>query len=74
MAWDKAHAGALAFARNGDPNIREFKEATVLKTFGEIREDFAELGTASSTARQGVACDDRSRLAVPGRVAVKRSE
>jgi hypothetical protein len=29
------NVGAIAFSRGGDPNVGEFKEAIILKTFGE---------------------------------------
>src|SRR3979490_1778205 len=38
MSHDPANAGALAFKRSGDPNMGNFGDATVLKTFGEVPE------------------------------------
>ena len=32
----RKHGGAVAFSRTGDPNIGEFGDALVLKTFGEV--------------------------------------
>lgn len=32
----KRYGGAVAFSRTGDPNIGEFEDAKVLKTFGEV--------------------------------------
>lgn len=32
-------AGAVAFTRSGDPLAGEFKDATVLKTFGDVPAD-----------------------------------
>jgi hypothetical protein len=43
MAQKPEHAGALAFKRSGDPNLGNFGEATVLKTFGEVPENLDEL-------------------------------
>jgi hypothetical protein len=31
------------FSRNGDPNLGEFNDAVILKTFGEVPEGFAGL-------------------------------
>ena len=36
MSRDAANAGALAFKRSGDPNMGNFTEATILKSFGEV--------------------------------------
>lgn len=33
---DPANAGALAFKRSGDPNMGNFDDATILKSFGEV--------------------------------------
>jgi hypothetical protein len=38
MSRDPAHTGALAFKRSGDPNIGNFGDATILKSFGEVSE------------------------------------
>ena len=46
MAYNKDNAGAVAFSRSGDPNLGEFKDAVILKTFGQVPEDFAETQTA----------------------------
>ncbi len=43
MSRKPEHAGALAFKRSGDPNMGNFGEATVLKTFGEVPENLDEL-------------------------------
>lgn len=40
VASDKANAGAVAFSRAGDPNLGEFEDAVILKTFGEVPDDF----------------------------------
>jgi hypothetical protein len=40
---DAANAGALAFKRSGDPNIGNFNDATILKTFGEVPANLDEL-------------------------------
>jgi hypothetical protein len=36
----------VAFSRSGDPNLGEFKDAVILKTFRQVPEDFAETQTA----------------------------
>ena len=41
LASDKAYAGAGAFSRSGDPSLGEFEDAVILKSFGEVPEDFA---------------------------------
>lgn len=43
MSRDPTNAGALAFKRSGDPNMGNFGEATILKTFGEVAENLDEL-------------------------------
>lgn len=40
LAANPAHAGAVAFSRSGDPALGEFEDAVILKTFGEVPEDF----------------------------------
>jgi len=40
MSNDQANAGALAFSRQGDPDVGEFEDAVILKTFGEVPKDF----------------------------------
>jgi hypothetical protein len=36
-------AGAVAFSRSGDPNLGEFEDAVILKTFGDVPEDFRQV-------------------------------
>ena len=43
---EKAYAGAIAFSRGGDPNLDEFEEAVILKTFGRVPEDFGATDSA----------------------------
>ena len=43
MSCDPANAGALAFKRSGDPNLGNFNDATILKSFGEVPENLDEL-------------------------------
>ena len=43
MSRQPEHAGALAFKRSGDPNLGNFGDATVLRTFGEVPENLDEL-------------------------------
>ena len=38
-----ATAGALAFKRSGDPNMGNFADATILKSFGEVPANLDEL-------------------------------
>jgi hypothetical protein len=40
LASNKVYAGAVAFSRSGDPNLGEFEDAVILKTFGEVPDDF----------------------------------
>jgi hypothetical protein len=43
MSRDPANAGALAFKRSGDPNMGNFNDATILKSFGEVPANLGEL-------------------------------
>jgi hypothetical protein len=43
MSLEPAIGGALAFKRSGDPNMGNFGEATILKTFGEVPTNLDEL-------------------------------
>jgi hypothetical protein len=40
MSSNEANAGAVAFSRQGSPDLGEFEDAVILKTFGEVPEDF----------------------------------
>jgi hypothetical protein len=40
MSRHEANAGAIAFSRRGDPNMGDFEDAVILKSFGEVPEDF----------------------------------
>jgi hypothetical protein len=40
LSRDEANAGAVAFSRNGSPDLGEFDDAVILKTFGEVPDDF----------------------------------
>lgn len=42
MASNEANAGAVAFSRSGDSNLGEFDDAVILKTFGQVPDDFTE--------------------------------
>lgn len=35
--------GAVAFSRSGDPMLGEFKDAVVIKTFGDLPADLGDL-------------------------------
>jgi hypothetical protein len=37
------HTGAVAFSRTGDPATGEFKDATVLRSFGDVPADLSAL-------------------------------
>jgi hypothetical protein len=37
---DEANAGAVAFARIDSPGLGDLEDAIILKTFGEVPEDF----------------------------------
>ena len=43
LARVPTNAGALAFERSGDPALRSFNDAVILKTFGEVPERPDEL-------------------------------
>jgi hypothetical protein len=43
MSRKPPNVGALAFKRTGDPNLGNFGDATVLKTFGEVPNKLDEL-------------------------------
>ena len=43
MSRDPGNSGALAFKRTGDPNMGNFGDATVLRTFGQVPEHLDEL-------------------------------
>jgi len=43
MSRDPVNGGALAFKRSGDPNLGNFGDATILKTFGEVPANLDEL-------------------------------
>jgi len=40
LASTKGNAGAVAFSRQGSPELGEFEDAVVLKTFGDVPDDF----------------------------------
>ena len=40
MSGHEPNAGAVAFSREGSPELGEFDEAEILKTFGEVPDDF----------------------------------
>jgi hypothetical protein len=37
------HTGAIAFSRTGNPATGEFKDATVLRSFGDVPDDLSAL-------------------------------
>lgn len=40
MFRDRANAGAVALARIDDPDLDNVKDALILRTFGDVPEDF----------------------------------
>ena len=40
MSRSEANSGAVAFSREGNPDVGEFEDAVVLKTFGDVPDDF----------------------------------
>lgn len=40
MSNDDLNAGAVAFSRQGSPELGEFEDAVILKAFGEVPDDF----------------------------------
>lgn len=43
LARRPPNVGALAFKRSGDPDLGNFNDATVLRTFGNVPENLDEL-------------------------------
>ncbi|MFL9827869.1 hypothetical protein [Rhodoplanes sp. SY1] len=39
LATREPNAGAVAFYRQGSPDLGEFEDAVILKTFGEVPDD-----------------------------------
>jgi len=40
MSRNEANAGAVAFSRRGSPDTGDFDDAVVLKSFGDVPDDF----------------------------------
>jgi hypothetical protein len=40
MSRSEMNGGAVAFSRSGSPELGEFDDALVLKSFGDVPEDF----------------------------------
>jgi hypothetical protein len=40
MSRDATNVGAIAFSRQGSPDLGEFEDAVVLKAFGDVPDDF----------------------------------
>jgi hypothetical protein len=40
MSGNEANAGAVAFSRQGSPEVGEFEDAVILRNFGEVPDDF----------------------------------
>jgi hypothetical protein len=43
MSRNPSTTAALAFRRNGDPNLGSFEDAIILKSFGEVPKNLDEL-------------------------------
>jgi hypothetical protein len=43
LSRKEGHVGAVAFSRTGDPATGEFKDAKVIKKFGEVPKDLGTL-------------------------------
>jgi hypothetical protein len=41
--WKFGHTGAVAFSRTGDPATGDFRDATVLRKFGDVPDDLSAL-------------------------------
>jgi len=53
MSRSKANAGALALVCIDSPNLGDFEDAMILKTFGEVPEDFGMSTTPFMIQRKG---------------------
>jgi hypothetical protein len=42
MSHDPANIGAVAFKRNGDPNVGEFSDAIIIRKFGIVPDDLTD--------------------------------
>lgn len=40
MATRQPNVGAVAFSRQGSPELGEFEDAVILRTFGDVPDDF----------------------------------
>jgi hypothetical protein len=40
MSANEANAGAVAFSRQGSPELGQFEDSVILKAFGEVPDDF----------------------------------
>jgi hypothetical protein len=43
LSRKEGHVGAIAFSRSGDPATGDFREATVLRKFGDVPDDLSTL-------------------------------
>jgi hypothetical protein len=43
MSRTEPNVGALAFKRTGDPNLGQFNDATLIRSFGEVPKNLDEL-------------------------------
>ena len=43
LSRKEGHVGAVAFSRTGDPATGDFRDATVLRKFGDVPDDLSAL-------------------------------
>jgi hypothetical protein len=43
LSREEGHVGAIAFSRTGDPATGDFRDAKVLKKFGDVPDDLSTL-------------------------------
>jgi hypothetical protein len=43
MSFKEGNAGAVAFSRQGSPELGEFDDAVILKTFGQVPDDLLRI-------------------------------
>jgi hypothetical protein len=51
MSRNETKAAAVAFARRGSADLGEFEDAVILKTFGDVPEDFVGVRLGKMDAR-----------------------
>jgi hypothetical protein len=43
LSRKQGYVGAVAFSRTGDPATRDFSDAKVIRTFGDVPDDLGDL-------------------------------